>query len=377
MRSAPVPDIPPIPGMNPGTVIAGGGGGGPGDGDGNGGGGDGNAGANGENGGSDATGDGQGAGACGQGGPGHCTNCGHNVAAGDPVDVVTGKVFTVPKTDLFLPGTFDLNFLRSYSSTHRGVDVGIGFGWTHSLAWTVEEHERDLVVRAGDGRVVELPSPQGEGGQVTRGAWSVMRGDGFLAVRPGNEFVHLFARTEKGSKILRLARVVYRGRGHLALQYDRGRLARVIDSVGRVILFHGTPHGRIGSIAVPDTRGHTLVFARYAYDPERGDLAAATDADGHTTRFTYDDDHRLERLEYPNGLVFRFVYDSAGRCVETWGEYAGRADPSLAGDLPRLLADGRSRAKGIHHCKLDFAADGHTEVVDSLRVRRFFGGPDG
>src|SRR5450432_2331015 len=141
-RTAPVPDIPPIPGMNPGVVVAGGGGGGGGGSGGDGSDGNGTAGANEEKGGTDAAGDGQNAGACGKGSEGGCVNCHHNVSKGDPVDVTSGKVFTIPKTDLFLPGTFDLEIIRSYSSANREVDVGIGWGWTHGLAWRLEDEGR-------------------------------------------------------------------------------------------------------------------------------------------------------------------------------------------------------------------------------------------
>lgn len=116
-----------------------------------------------------------------------------------------------------------------------------------------------------------------------------------------------------------------------------------------------------------------MVFARYSYD-RSGNLVAASDADGHTTRFTYDEDHRLTHLEYPSGLVFRFIYDGSGRCVETWGEYPGRKDPALAEGLPELLRDNRTRAKGIYQCRFEYG-DGYTEVVDSIRLQRFFAGP--
>ncbi len=47
-------------------------------------------------------------------------------------------------------------------------------------------------------------------------------------------------------------------------------------------------------------------------------------------------DHLLTEEIRPTGLTFHFVYDERRRCVETWGDYPGQADPSLAvlmGDL--------------------------------------------
>ena len=373
MRSAPAPDLLPIPGMNQGTIVAGGGGG-SGSGDGNAGeGGDGENGSGG-NAGDDANGGGNGAGACGQGGNGACTNCGHNVSRGDPVDVTTGKVFTVPKTDLYLPGTFDLRILRSYSSANRKVDLGMGFGWTHSLAWRMEERGKAFVLHAGDGRRMEVPRLRGSGMWARAGNWGVVPSQQYQVIRPGNEFLHYFSPVEPESKQYKLDFVEYRRRGRISLQYDGPRLARAIDTVGRVILFEGTAGDRIASISVPDPKGRTIVFARYAYD-DAGNLVACADADGNVTRYAYDDEHRLVRLGYPSGLAYHFVYDRASRCIETWGAFAGGADRALAPDAPKTLRDG-TRAKGIHHCRLDYHSR-FTDVTDSVRMQRFAAGPGG
>lgn len=40
------------------------------------------------------------------------------------------------------------------------------------------------------------------------------------------------------------------------------------------------------------SQGQWVAFATYRYD-ERGNLASATDADGHASRYEYDEDHRL------------------------------------------------------------------------------------
>jgi len=363
-----------IPGMNPGIFVMGGGGDGGGSGAGGGKGKNGKQGANGKNGGNDANGGGKGAGACGAGGPGACTNCGHNISQGDPVDVTSGKVFTIPKHDLFLPGPFGLDFLRSYSSSMRDVDVGMGFGWCHTLGWMIHERRRTLSLMTGDGRQVEVIRPR-EVGFETSGGFGVYRGGEFYVVNPGNEFEHHFTRVDPESSDYRLRLIRYRNRGHIALHYENGALARVVDAAGRTILFRTNAQRRITSISAPDPRGNTILFARYAYD-DSGNMVAATDADGHTTYYEYDDEHRMTKLEYPSGCVIHYVYDKHGRCEETWGDYPGRTDPALALGLDEKLADGKTVAKGIFHCRMDYAEDNsYTEVADSVRLQRFFAGP--
>ena len=104
-----------------------------------------------------------------------------------------------------------------------------------------------------------------------------------------------------------------------------------------------------------------------------GHLASATDADGFSSHYEYDEDHRLTLDVDRAGLAFHFIYGAKGRCIESWGDYPGRRDPSLSEEVPKVLADGVTRAKGIHHCKFQYYPDGYSEVADSLQVRRFFG----
>jgi len=107
-RTAPIPNIPAIPGMNPGVFILGGGGSGPGGGKGDGKGGANAQGATGENGGDGANGGGKGTGSCGPGSGGGCPNPKHGggggTHAGDPVDPLTGRVYTIAQPDLPLAG---------------------------------------------------------------------------------------------------------------------------------------------------------------------------------------------------------------------------------------------------------------------------------
>lgn len=361
--------------MNPGTWIKGGGGA-AGGGSGRGGRGTGRRQGTGKGKGGDAAeGDGKGATVCGPGANGGCTNCSSQIAKGDPVDVVSGEVFTIPVTDLFLPSFFNLQIIRSYSSARRQDDVGLGFGWVHSLAWSLEETRAGLLLRAGDGSMETFPRLKAVGDDASAGPWGILRTEVGYAVRPGNEFIHHFAKADPAQAVYRLVEVTYRARGRLLLEYERGALSRVIDAGGRQILFHLTNDGRIAAISVPSPGGPSITFVRFEYDI-RGDLVQAIDANGYATRYAYDEGHRLLRLDYPNGISFHFVYNRNGRCVQTWGDYADHDDPALAPDVPKTLRDG-TRAKGIFHCRLDYDEEGYSEVVDSVRLQRFIAGPDG
>lgn len=369
-RTAPIPNIPAIPGMNPGMWIMAGGGlaGGSG-----GKGANGNApgqGASGNNGGNNANGGGKNAGSCGPGSGGGCPNPVHgntSTHAGDPIDPSSGRVYTVPVVDLSLPGPIPLTLSRSYSSSIADDDLGLGHGWTHSLGWVVEERRRTLrVIEPGAdttraelievGGTVRLPC-----GVLSRHEWGYsLQNDGLG---------YLFALRDE--KRYLLTRIVDRNDNAISLHYEGGRLTSVIDSAGRVINVRRDERGHILAFEVKNAlaQGRWTTFRTYEYD-EKENLVGARDPAGHATTFEYDEDHRLLRRRQPGGLTVEFRYDDAGRCFETWCHRGD--DDALDEGVPALLADHTTPAKGFMHVRVDHADDG-AELVTSRASRRISG----
>lgn len=376
-RTAPAPNIPAIPGMNPGIFIMGGGGGSGGSGGKRGGAGKGQQGASSGSGGNEASGGGKNAlssGSCGGSGgcPGNHPGNEGSVAKGDPVDVASGRAFTEPALDLRLPGPLPLNLTRAYSSAARSRDTGLGHGWSHSLGWTIDVHRTRIEVWTGSGGVVVFPVlPIGAQTLGPKG-WVLRREPWGFAIDAGDDLWRIFSVTEADGKRYRLSAIDDRNRNRIALSYEAGRLVEIADSAGRRVRVTSTPEGRIESLQAKNAwaQGRWVVFAHYKYDAA-GDLVSVKDADGHTTTFTYED-HLLTSRRSPTGLTFFYRYDSRGRCVETWGEYPGRRDPSLDNAVPPLLADRTTQARGVFHVKLDFLDDGYVEVADSRTVHRYF-----
>ncbi|WP_437896223.1 hypothetical protein [Sorangium sp. So ce124] len=123
-------------------------------------------------------------------------------------------------------------------------------------------------------------------------------------------------------------------------------------------------------------RGEWLALGTFTCD-RRGDLVAATDADGHAWRYAYEEGHLLVEDADRDGLTWHFVYDSHHRGVEAWGDYGVQADPSLAGERSKYLYDQETRWKGLHHCKVNYWDIGFTEVIDFSQSRRFHGNEHG
>jgi RHS repeat-associated protein len=276
-------------------------------------------------------------------------------------------VYTVEVVDLALPGPLPLVVARSYSSATRDLDVGLGPGWTHSLAWLIEERRSTIrVVEPGAAPTVAPRLSPGSSlllpcGRLTRYPW------GYALDQRG--ITRIFEVRRGRSWLLSRAHDV--NHNLIQLTYEGGILRELTDSAGRQILVKRRPDGHITSFEVqsPVDHARSASFRTYEYD-ERRDLVAAVDAEGHAQRFEYDGDHQLVRRREPGGLTAEFVYDRAGRCVESWCHREGR--DGLDEEAPAVLADGHTRAKGFMHVKILYAK-GYSEVVNSRAIRRMDG----
>ncbi|XXY55226.1 DUF6531 domain-containing protein [Sorangium sp. So ce269] len=341
-------------------------------------------GSDGKNGGSGASGGGKSAcgspGKDGGGCPQHHGGSSSGAAShGDPIDVITGRVFTAPVVDLDLPGPLPLELARSYSTTSRERDIGLGHGWTHSFAWEVElRRGGGAKVWTDDGLDVSFGVVERGTGVIGPHGWVLHRHEeGFALDAPdGTQRIFEPDLGDTARRRFRLARVEDRAGNRIQLHYRGASLSRIVDSVGRTVRFVTTHEGRIAALEIVCASGRVVRAATYEHDPA-GNLAKVIDADGHATAYTYDDDHRLSSYRLPTGLVFFFRYDREGRGIETWGEHESGVDPCLEDDLPELLADGHTRAKGIHHVKIDYGPHGYSEVADAACAFRYFGNAHG
>ncbi|WP_437619298.1 RHS repeat-associated core domain-containing protein [Sorangium sp. So ce1151] len=372
-RTAPVPNIPAIPGMNPGVFIMGGGGGGGGSGGPGGGGGAGGQGAGGGHGGNSAGGGGKTA-----PDPNKYPECG---TVSHPIDVVTGRVFTHAIPIGGLPGPLPLVWERSYSSAMADRDAGLGHGWGHSLGWELEVRSHRVTVWTGLGTAVEMPKPAESEEVLGKWGYRLRRETEGWLLDAGDSVKRRFSYLQDGGRRARLTAVEDRNGNRITLAYDEkdGRLVEVIDSAGRRIRLRDRASGeqRITTIELLDAeRGAWLALGTLTCDG-CSDLVAATDADGHAWHHSYGERHLLLEDTDRNGLTWHFRFDGQRRGVEAWGDYPGKVDPSLAGDPPRYLHDEETRWKGIHHCKVNYWDVGFTEVADFSQVQRFHGNEHG
>jgi RHS repeat-associated protein len=242
----------------------------------------------------------------------------------DPISVASGAVRD-DNVDVFLPGIFDLELVRRYSSARSREHTPFGRGgFSHSLHQWIEIDGGRFILRDGDGKTVRFPEAT-NGRAFCRRFRLELSSEKTGAVEIFSLDTRLVRRFEPMGARAYLTAIRDRSGNLLRLFYERERLARIVDTAGRVVIVDSDADGHVVRLAVhgalDDHRANRepLWCFRYEYDRE-GQLAAAIDPAGNTERYRYDARRRLIQKTLPTGLSFHYQYDDAGRCVRAWGD---------------------------------------------------------
>lgn len=248
---------------------------------------------------------------------------------GDPVNIATGE-FLLPLTDLELPGILRLALKRAHHSNYR---YGRWFGpsWSATLDMRAVVEEDCVTVVFEDGML--LPYPHAEVGvgvePITGGQrWKLTRTDtgGYRLWDPDRELVWHFAPEPSLDGLdtllgnFAISAITDRHQNRIRFHYNsNGDPIEVTHSGGyRVTL--DSAGGRVTAISVVgDINGTETVTRVRTFGYEHGELTTVVNGVGGTTRFAYDDQHRMLSWTDSNGSWVANTYDDSGRVISQRG----------------------------------------------------------
>ncbi|WP_336355914.1 RHS repeat-associated core domain-containing protein [Pseudomonas granadensis] len=248
-----------------------------------------------------------------------CTN-------GCPVSMVTGEEL-LTLTDAVLDGVLPFEFSRLYRSSAVEIDIGLGFGWSHSLAHRLEFCADEVVWVDHENRRTRFPLPS-----ATRPAIhnSLSRAAIFLGDEP-EELILALAGEAARFYHFRAGRLtaisdVYGNR--LSVHHDRAdRVQRLDNGAGRSLLLR---YDRAQLVSVDyqvfrESAWHTeQTLVSYRFDAYQN-LIEATNAVGDSERYDYDDAHVILQRQLAGGASFFWEWERAGkaaRCVRHWASFS-------------------------------------------------------
>jgi RHS repeat-associated protein len=240
---------------------------------------------------------------------------------GHPIDVATGKLIT-KNVDLKLPGRIPFEFTRNYSSARSDLGA-FGHSWRHSYEAQLIVHKEFIAHRDHNGRFLEFePIAVGSSAWNQLGRLTLRRSSDGYSVEDFEGLRQFFSwsgtATEEAA-ILSLRQVSDRFDNRIRFEHTNGRLSRITDSSGRIIILDYNEHGFISTLKlIPDPLVPLpQILWSYTYSSE-DDLIEARDNEGNVRRFAYAN-HLLVQEMDRTGFSFYFTYDKEGWCQETWG----------------------------------------------------------
>ncbi|WP_332846084.1 RHS repeat-associated core domain-containing protein [Pseudomonas lactucae] len=288
------------------------------------------------------------------------------VTNGCPVSMVTGEEL-LTLTDGTLDGILPFEWTRLYRTSAVEVDVGLGFGWSHSLAQRLVVSGDSVVWTDHENRSTEFPLPTEARPAITN---SLAEAAIYLGSSPDElvlaqalRFYHfrdgvLFSISDAYDNRLRIARD-FMGRierldngvgRSLCLRYELGRIVAVDYQVQRAKGYE--PYEWVTEQSV----------VSYAYD-DLGRLVSATNAVGESEVYRYDDQHVILERGLAGGASFFWEWEKTGkaaRCVRHWASFSQMDTRYVWGD------DGRVTVHNVDGSQEVYVHDDRARLVQRV-----------
>ncbi|WP_460137712.1 RHS repeat-associated core domain-containing protein [Pseudomonas sp. S1_E04] len=273
---------------------------------------------------------------------------------GCPVSMVSGEEL-LTLTDGTLDGILPFEWTRLYRTSAVELDVGLGFGWSHSLAQRLVVSGNSVVWTDHENRSTEFPLPSAARPAITN---SLAEAAIYLGTSPdelvlaqASRFYHfrdgvLFSISDAYDNRLRISRD-FSGRierldngvgRSLCLRYEAGRIVAVDYQVQRA-------EGREEYAWITEQN-----VVSYAYD-DAGRLVGATNAVGEREVYRYDDQHVILERGLAGGASFFWEWERAGkvaRCVRHWASFSQMDTRYAWGDDGRVTVQNADGSQEVY-----------------------------
>ncbi|WP_261888066.1 RHS repeat protein [Vibrio rhizosphaerae] len=235
----------------------------------------------------------------------------------DPISMATGEEL-LSLTDGHLIGLLPFEWQRLYRTGAVETNVGLGYGWSHSLSHQLTVDGDTVVWRDGEGKLTRFPKPTAQLPAITNrmaGAAAFLgRDKQHIIIASGERFYTFQMRGDSG----RLTSIKDPYDHTLSLSYDRQhRPVRIStetnlrfelvyehDLIARVDLY--------AYLAEQDEWQFVQTQVSYGYNAQ-SQLITATNASGETERYTYDAQHVIQSRELAGGAIFRWEWQGEGK----------------------------------------------------------------
>ncbi|XMA38253.1 DUF6531 domain-containing protein [Streptomyces albogriseolus] len=239
---------------------------------------------------------------------------------GDPVDVATGAMY-LQQTDVELPGTLPLTFVRRAASNYR---CGWWFGptWSSTLDQRLEVSDEGVILVTEDGMLLsyEMPSAVGVPAYPRQGPlWplTVADGGGIEILDPETLHTRYFAPPAEG--LAPLQRISDRNGNTITFDYRADGTPEAMRHSGGYHIAFTVVDGTVTELILrgAGAQGADVTVRRFLYT--EGCLTGVVGPAEVPLTFAYDERLRIVQWTDTNGSCYRYGYDAQDRCTAQGG----------------------------------------------------------
>ena len=287
------------------------------------------------------------------------------------VSLLTGEVY-IEEIDFFIPGLFDLWFVRNYISSSR-YDGVLGYGWYHSFDQVITyDNDNNILYRDGEG--FSLKFDYIRVGENTKNEKSnlLLRRNKVGYTITSKFGISIMFEYSQDNKTYKLTGIQDKYKNGVTLFYDnKNQLVSLLDSLNRTIIFEYESQ-KIKKIFLQEysQAKKFKLLMEYKYN-DQGDLITAIDVSGNTTKYSYSNHLLVKRTDKENQSTFYNYddYSSNSQCIATYGN--NKEDSTLYHFDSENLITTVTNSLGSK-IQYKFNDDGSTrEIMDKLGFIRF------
>ncbi|SHO55717.1 RHS repeat-associated core domain-containing protein [Vibrio quintilis] len=242
----------------------------------------------------------------------------------DPVSMATGEeLLTI--TDGHLPGLLPFEWTRLYRTSACEDNHGLGFGWTHSLAHALTVEGDEIIWNDDESKLTRFPRPTRQKPAIVNRlaeAGAFLADNGEIVIISDSRFYYFRLSGDSGQ----LNRIEDQYGHQLHIGYLDSRPVRVYtDTNLKFELVY-----ELGLIKQVDLYVYLrekdewqFVQTQVTYDyNDQAQLISATNANGETERYTYDDQHVILSRQLAGGATFSWEWEREGKHVRAIRQYS-------------------------------------------------------
>jgi RHS repeat-associated protein len=244
----------------------------------------------------------------------------------DPISMATGEEL-LALTDGHLIGLLPFEWKRLYRTGAVETNVGLGYGWSHTLSHRLTVDGDEIIWRDGEGKLTRFPKPSEQLPAITN---RMAKSAAFLGsdaqqivIASGEQFYTFHLSGDSG----RLTTIKDPYDHTLTISYDRQHRPVRISTETNLRFELVYEHDLIARVDLyaylteKDEWQFVQTQVSYTYNG-LSQLIAATNASGETEQYTYDEQHVIQSRELAGGAVFRWEWQGEGKDVRAVRQYS-------------------------------------------------------